>query len=222
MSGGGGGGEDAPSASWLISYADMVTNLMMFFIVMYAFAPTKGADPTAYKEFIKQLESEFDGSKYEKSSQNMFDMETQKTAEEIKSFAHLQQVNKNIGVNISDDKYQIILQNPVMFAEGTADLQPGATEILDAIASVISTFPYAINVEGHTDNVPAESKQFPSNWDLSGARAVTVLRYFVLKGVQPERLSAAGYGEFRPLFANDTPENRALNRRIEINVIRSN
>ena len=219
MSGGGGG--EGPSIGWLVSYADMVTNLMMFFIVMYAFAATKGADPTAYKEFIRQLESQFDGSKYEKSSQNLFDLEAQKSAEEIKSFTHLQQVNKNIGVNVSDERYQIILQNPVMFEEGSGKLKPGADQTLDDIVNVISQFPYAVSIEGHTDNVPMDSHEYPSNWELSGARAVNVLKYFAAHGIQPERLSGAGYGEFRPMFPNDTPENRSLNRRIEINVIRS-
>lgn len=221
MSGGGGGGE-GPSSQWLVSYADMVTNLMMFFIVMYAFAATKSGDSAAYQEFIKQIESHFSGSKFERSSKRLMDVDVQKKAEEVHSFTHLQEVNRNIGVNVSEERYQMILQMPVLFEEGSAQLRPGAPEILDAIGAVIKTIPYAINVEGHTDNSPAESTEYPSNWDLSGARAVVVLKYFIEKGVQPERMSAAGYGEFRPAFPNDTPENRALNRRIEINVVRAN
>ena len=222
MSGGGGGSSDEPQvANWLISYADMVTNLMMFFIVMYAFAAIKGADPAVYMEFLEQIESDFKGTKFEKSSQSLFDLEPQKTAEEMRSFTHLQMVNKNIGVNISEEKYTIILPTPVLFDEGMETFRPEATVILDAVVGVLHTIPYAIMIEGHTDNVDQPSSRYKNNWELSTGRAIAVLQYIAAKDIDPARLSAAGYGEFKPQLPNDTPENRALNRRIEINVIRS-
>lgn len=222
MSGGGGGNSDDPQpANWLISYADMVTNLMMFFIVMYVFASINKGESVSYQEFLKDVESTFQGSKFEKSSQFLFDADEQKQAEEIRSFTHLQVVNKHVGINISEEKYQIILPVPILFDEGMDSFAPGAEVVLDAVVGVMETFPYPIMIEGHTDNIDSASSKFESNWDLSTARATAVLKYLISKKVDPARLSAAGYGEYKPLFQNDTPENRSLNRRIEINVIRS-
>jgi len=88
--------------------------------------------------------------------------------------------------------------------------------VLDEISRFFAKYPYQIRVEGHTDDVPIHSDKFASNWELSAARAVTVARYFQGLGVVPERLAATGFGEYRPIADNATPEGRAANRRVEI------
>jgi chemotaxis protein MotB len=88
---------------------------------------------------------------------------------------------------------------------------------LDKIAQALTNVPFSLRVEGHTDNVPIQTKRFPSNWELSIARAVNVVKYFAqVSNIDPQRLSAVGYGESRPVVENDTPSNRAKNRRVEI------
>ena len=104
----------------------------------------------------------------------------------------------------------------VLFPLGEARLQPEALKALRAVAEVAATADFPITVEGHTDPTPIATPQFPSNWELSGARASSVVRLFVESGVGAQRLTATGYGEQRPLAPNDTQEGRARNRRVTI------
>jgi chemotaxis protein MotB len=104
----------------------------------------------------------------------------------------------------------------VLFASGEAGLQPEAVKALRAVAEVLAAAEFPITVEGHTDPTPISTKQFPSNWELSGARASSVVRLFVDSGVAPQRLTATGYGEQRPVAANDGVDGRARNRRVTI------
>jgi chemotaxis protein MotB len=104
----------------------------------------------------------------------------------------------------------------VLFPVGEARLQPAAAKALRAVAEVTATADFPIVVEGHTDPTPIATAQFPSNWELSGARASSVVRLFVDSGVAPQRLTATGYGEQRPVADNDTAEGRARNRRVTI------
>ncbi|MFS8572384.1 MAG: OmpA family protein [Clostridia bacterium] len=105
----------------------------------------------------------------------------------------------------------------VLFDTGRAEIKPEAREVLQAVAVELAKLPHHIRVEGHTDNVPIHNERFPSNWELSTARAVTVLRFLIqVGGLDPGRLSAVGYGEYRPIASNDTPEGRARNRRVDI------
>jgi chemotaxis protein MotB len=105
------------------------------------------------------------------------------------------------------------------FALGKADLSSRVREALDEIAAALLGVGNFVRVEGHTDNIPIHTERYASNWELSTARATTVVAHLLARGVQPERLSAAGYGEFHPRLANDSPENRARNRRIDIVVL---
>ena len=109
------------------------------------------------------------------------------------------------------------LSEHALFDQGSADISAEALPLLDKIGAIISKTAYLIRIEGHTDNLPIHTELFPSNWELSTARAVNVLRYFIKNhNIDPQRLAAEGFGEFHPLVANDSPENRAKNRRVEI------
>lgn len=108
------------------------------------------------------------------------------------------------------------LPQDLLFGSGSAELAGEASIVLDKMAMIIDRSGQSVRVEGHTDNIPVRSGRFSSNWDLSTARATRVLMYLQeLGGIPPGRLAAAGYGEFRPLTSNDTPEGRARNRRVE-------
>jgi len=109
------------------------------------------------------------------------------------------------------------LSEHTLFESGQASISPQALELLEKIGVIIAQTTYLIRIEGHTDNVPIHTAMFPSNWELSTARAVNVLRYFIKHHrIDSQRLSAEGFGEFQSLVANDTAENRAKNRRVEV------
>lgn len=106
------------------------------------------------------------------------------------------------------------------FETGSATPRPDALPVLDALAQILASKPLHLRVEGHTDNAPIRTPQFPSNWELSTARATWLVAYFAdTLGLAPERLSAAGYGEFRPVASNETREGRAKNRRVDLVVL---
>ena len=109
------------------------------------------------------------------------------------------------------------LSEKALFDSGVAAISSGAYTLLEKIGAIIAKTAYFIRIEGHTDNVPIHTPVFPSNWELSTARAVNVLRYFIkTHKIDPQRLAAVGFGEYQPLVSNNTHANRAKNRRVEI------
>ena len=115
-----------------------------------------------------------------------------------------------------------LLSDGTLFDLGSADLKPSARQVLDRVAEVLRAVPNPVLIEGHTDNLPIRTVQYPSNWELSAARAAQVLRYLVQKGGIPaERLIAVGYADTRPLVPNSSPANRAQNRRVDIAVLKT-
>jgi len=122
-----------------------------------------------------------------------------------------------VNVSYSNQGAHITFEDFLLFNFGKADINLGGLAFLDKMATLIQKIPYPVRVEGHTDNVPIHTARYPSNWELSIARAVSVVKYFAESGkIDPQRLSAAGYGETRPLVPNDSPANRTRNRRVEI------
>ncbi len=112
---------------------------------------------------------------------------------------------------------RITIRSPILFDSGKADLNPEALPVLDELITILEQNPDTIVVEGHTDNVPISSVEFPSNWELSTARAISVARYLFEKGnMDPKRFNVAGYGEHHPVKTNETPDGRQENRRVEI------
>ena len=136
------------------------------------------------------------------------------TLDELADQFHL----KN-GINLAMTREGLVIRmsEHTLFGLGSADIETEALPLLQKVGATISKTDYLIRIEGHTDNLPVHTERYPSNWELSTARAVNVLRYFIKShNVDPRRLAAEGRGEFHPLFANDTPQNRAKNRRVEI------
>ena len=118
---------------------------------------------------------------------------------------------------LRDGRMVLQLSNDILFDSGQTKLKPAGQDALTRVASVLSTLTdRRFQVAGHTDNVPIQRSNFDSNWDLSTARGVVVVEFLIEKGVKPENLSAAGYGEFDPIADNATPEGKSKNRRIEI------
>ncbi|EWH01296.1 OmpA/MotB family protein [Halomonas sp. BC04] len=122
------------------------------------------------------------------------------------------------GVSVAEGQQGITLRidDNLLFSSGQADLTAQGREVLGSLREVLGAFEGDVSVEGHTDSIPIATARFPSNWELSSARAIAVLRYLAELGVGIERLRAVGYAETRPLESNDTAEGRAMNRRVEL------
>ena len=128
---------------------------------------------------------------------------------------------KGIRVFYTERGARLRFEDAILFDFGRADINPAGFSFLDRISGVIHQIQGPVRIEGHTDDVPINTKRFPSNWELSTARAVNVVKYFVEScNIKPQRLSAVGYGQSKPLFSNDSAEHRAKNRRVEIVLVR--
>ena len=126
-------------------------------------------------------------------------------------------LGKKMEVSVTREGVKVAFTGDIFFRTGKATLEPGIYNVLNELGKVISDTKHPVRIEGHTDNIPIHTKRYPSNWDLSVARAVNVLRYLVKKGyVKPGMISAVGYGPYRPVVPNDTPEGRTRNRRIDV------
>jgi chemotaxis protein MotB len=126
---------------------------------------------------------------------------------------------KMVSVRREDHWLDIEINTDILFPSGAAGFAPAAAPVLDKLAEVLRPFPNPIRVEGHTDDRPIRTSEFPSNWELSAARAASVVHQLTRQGVDPLRLEIVGYGETRPLQSNDTPEGRNANRRVAILVL---
>lgn len=123
-------------------------------------------------------------------------------------------LGENIEVTEVANTLRIDLANDVIFKLGSADIEPRGQELLDRLAAMLKRNDYVVAVEGHTDDLPIKTPQFPSNWELSTHRATQVARYLIAQGVEPRRMSAVGYADTQPRFPNDTAEGRGKNRRV--------
>ncbi len=190
-------------ALWAVTYGDLMSYLMIFFMSLFVFYGVKN------NNVISQFTI--------KGVEESFGKET-KTTSEIFSKYGIQQIAK---MEVSSAKIRMTFLEPVLFDAGKAALKESSIPHLQKLAQVLIELPNDIQIDGHTDNRPmGPHSQYASNWELSAARAFAVLRFLIEMGVPPNRLSALGYGEQRPVETNDTPEGRAINRRIEINILR--
>ncbi len=200
---------------WLTIYSDIITNLMVFFLVLYGFAAAKS---TKFEAITQAIAKEF-GAQVN-PAQIMKERE-ENTAAEIEKFFDKEGLSQFATVQVNEERVRVMLSNPVLFGLGEYYLKSEAIPILKQIANLVRELPNKILVEGHTDNISIHSSRFRSNWELSAARAFSVIEYLVtVEKLNPQFFSVVGYGEYQPLFPNDTPERRAANRRIEINILR--
>jgi chemotaxis protein MotB len=189
------------SAMWAVTYGDLMSYLMIFFLLLYVAASTRGV---GIQMSIKAAEQRF--------------------ANDTQTIAQLfarEGIQKIARLEIGENKIRIVFLAPVLFDSGSAYLKPDSLPILQQVVGSLNDMPNAIQIAGYTDDRPIlPGSKFDSNWELSSARAFAVLRFFEINGIPEARLSATGYGEFRPVASNATPEGRSANRRIEINILR--
>lgn len=221
---------------WMATYADTVTLLMTFFVLLFALSSqsTESASKTAIAAGITSGGTsilEFDlydgevpliGGESDIVGEGVLTKKEQ-TFKEAKDFLDNNEELKDV-ISIEDNERGVIveLKDNILFESASSQLKPDSKAILNKVSDLLQTMDNDILVEGHTDNIPINTYEFPSNWELSADRAVNVVRYFVeVRGLDPTRFSASGHGEYHPVAPNDTYENMAKNRRVNILIITS-
>ncbi len=211
----------SPGSAWLIPYGNMMTVLMVFFLILYVFSYQ--VDTTTYERVITHIQKQF--ALKGKVAENIArKIEETDTASELANFYEKEGLDRFVKVEINAERVRVMLSNPVLFPLGKAELKEEAKKYLKPVSKLLKIGKIAskVIIEGHTDNIPIIGGKYKSNWELSADRAINVINYFVKEeGVPPEIFAVAGYGEYRPVAPNDTEENRAKNRRIEIVILRT-
>ncbi len=207
----------APTMGWIVSYADMMTLIACFFILMMAFA---NYDPAGFTKKTKEISKHFNKDKYKSNTTKLSQLE-----EEIAMHPELKKMAK---VSLKDSSLVVTFSGSAIFSAGTHTLSKASIMILDAMIDIIKTKDpnYRILVEGHSDNqAMAEGTTFTSNWALSGARAASVIERFEYFGFDPKKLVSISMSDTKPLVPNEDekgnpiPENQKLNRRVVIKVL---
>jgi chemotaxis protein MotB len=218
--------EGSAGGGWEIVYSGFVLILLCFFIMLSSFSSMEEAKIMRFvKSFIDAVGILPGGLKFDQGSivlpgsADMVDSDDQLA----QIFAELEELSgrlkkeNDITLAYSSKGLVMRLTDRALFEVGVAAISPQALPLLKKVGETISRTDFEVRIEGHSDDLPIKTAQFPSNWELSTARAVNVLRYFIETGtISSQRLSAAGFGEFQPLVPNDSIEHRAQNRRVEI------
>ncbi len=231
---------------WLVSYADFVTLLFAFFVVMYSISSVNDTKYSSLSEALNDafstkhaVEKEIDPIQIgeqptiiapiilENPTIQEVEKHKQLSEEILKERRQLQMVSEQfedvlqpyiendlVEVKRNDFWIELEMNSEMLFLSGEAELSNKALPVLKKVAEVVRIMPNMINVEGYTDNIPIDTVEFPSNWDLSSARATTVVRQFIQNGISPNRLSAIGYGEFHSIADNNSEQGRLKNRRV--------
>lgn len=220
--------------SWAIPYGDLVTLLLAFFVVMYSISSVSEGK---YRVVSESLNAAFRGQattvlpiQVGSEASTTVAAPVVQMPEDVKSMALRQLAERAteslqplimqglVDVQAGDGFVDIAIRSDILFSSGAAQLAPEAQPAIRLLGEALSTFPNNIRVEGHTDNVPLAGGVFASNWELSAARAATVVRMLVDNGVEPRRLSVVAYGEYRPVLPNTTPDGRNANRRVVLTI----
>jgi chemotaxis protein MotB len=209
-----------PRDRWMVAYADMITLLFACFVSLYATRLTFIAPTTEARA------GRLPGADLSRTDGGRVPLPATGAGVDAGLWQALQHVvarAADLGaLELSADTRGVVISLPEAgsFPVGNADMSPAAERVILDLASVLRSVPNAVRIEGHTDDVPVHTASFTSNWDLSTARATRVVQFFIARGgLVPLRLSAAGYGEFRPRTSNDSPEGRARNRRVDIVIL---
>lgn len=214
---------------WLVSYADFITLLFAFFVVMYSVSSTNEGKLRAAADSISQAFNPIVSMSASpiKIDPNITQDTTGIITPDFKVYQQLKETLAESGewgdrIQVTVEKRGIVIRvaDTVIFDTGKADIRPEAKAVLEKVGHVMATLNNQVRVEGHTDNIPIKTAHYPSNWELSTDRASGIVRYFIDEArMEPERLSAAGYAEFKPIAGNSTPDGRGRNRRVDIVIL---
>ena len=229
------GGEEMRTDAWIATFSDTMTLLLTFFVLLYSFSTV---DAAKFNQIASSLQSVLTGE----TGKTVLDFnikngevplvgepvptatpntDTEDIYEKVQSFIKQKKLEATVVIK-SDNRGVIIqLRENILFESGKAEVITKSKPVLDSINGLISTFPNDIVIEGHTDNVPISNYEYKNNWQLSSARALNVLEYFVnIKGqTHPNRFKSVACGEYQPIVPNNNDVNRALNRRVNILIV---
>ncbi len=234
--------EEHEGEPWLLPYSDLMTLLLALFIALFAISQT---DQTKLKQMAQAFTAAFNSggpsffdamgpnpgrraempsdedlgnSAYIQENQNLEQVQRQ-----MEEYIEANNLKDKLTTELSEDGLMIRIKERALFPSGSAQLVGEAQKIAPVIAGLLATLPERVVISGHTDNVPINTAQFPSNWELSSSRALNFMKYIISQDnrLNPRRFSAVGYSEYRPIASNDTDEGRQQNRRVEVFIARN-
>jgi len=191
---------------WIFTYGDLVTLLLVFFILLFSFC----------KLDIEKFKSVAEAFKPLPPGTPFFNEGNPSVLENIAKRMETSEISEEVYITVDERGVVVSFKDSALFRSGSADILPKGLESLNIFVKYLYAMPNEIIIEGHTDDQPISSRQYPSNWELSSARASSVARFLEDSGVKGTRIQVTGYGPYRPRFHNDTPEKRALNRRMDV------
>jgi chemotaxis protein MotB len=219
--------------AWMATFADLSTLLLTFFVLLLSFA---NMDIIKFESMSGSLKDAFGyqeenfGNYHPEMIARQTKMESEieqlllggprkklrKMERKVRDLIQTKKLEKKVSTETNEKGLIIRVKDQAFFSGGGARLKRQGFPILDEVSKLLAGFPCQILVEGHTDNSPIHTRRFPSNWELSAARSIAVMRYMVeVGGISPTRIGAAGYADMRPLHPNDTIEHKLANRRVE-------
>ena len=227
--------EEHMDETWLIPYADLLTLLLALFIVLYASSNIDIEKFNAMREaFYKEIMNPGGFSQAptdilppdtfppEENTLEQEQLDLKMLQAEINRYLDEKHLENQVSTTIDDRGLIISVNDAVLFDPGMAAVKQEYRPVMIQIGEIVSRLDNFIRVEGHTDTVPIGSAAFPSNWELAGGRAASIVRLFISEShIRPEKLMAVGYGEFRPVADNETAEGRGRNRRVDIIILSS-
>ncbi len=227
------------SERWLLTYSDLITLLLAFFVIMYGMSSadvqkfSKLADSMRRAFNVDVLQGQTESGVLDSSTSllpdntgvgSSVDNQQQKDlamiSQEMGWALQQQGLSDNVSLSLRPEGTAISISGNLLFASGKADLRPDAVRLLKSLGTVLSRLPNDVRIEGYTDDIPPTGTGFPTNWELSSARAVAIVRYLSeVEGIDPARLSAVAYSQYRPIVPNDSAQSRSRNRRAEVLIL---
>lgn len=231
--------EEHHDERWLVSYADFITLLMVLFVVLYSMGQV---NVEKYKQLAESMRTAFSlggavqivdsqinqagGTSEDGSSKPIVvpgipegPTESEEVAGQLTSMLSAQNLGNQVSVQTNIEGVLISLSERLIFKNDQVELPPEAFQVLNTIVEMLRPIDNKVRLVGHTNNIPSTNPLYPTNWELSLARATTVAKYLINSGIAPERLIISGQGEYAPVFPNDTDQHKELNARVEIIII---
>ncbi|WP_282138922.1 flagellar motor protein MotS [Rossellomorea aquimaris] len=219
---------------WMVTFSDLITLILVFFILLFSMSQIDIvkfrtiADSFQQRQILEfypsvipfenpSAEPEMEKEKTQPQSSEETDKELNQLLADIQSYLNENKLSDVVVATRTERGVVLVLQEQALFASGEATVLEDAYPFLNKVGDLLSRIPNFVKVEGHTDNRPIGTYRFPSNWELSSARASSVIRYLVqTENLDPKRFIAVGYGDTRPIAPNNTSENLQKNRRVEV------
>jgi chemotaxis protein MotB len=231
--------EEGHDERWLVSYADFITLLMVLFVILYSMGQV---DAQKYKRLAESMRSAFTlggasqivDSQINQAGGNSEDgtskpivvpgipegpTQSEEVAGQLTNMLASQNLGNEVSVQTNIEGVLISLSERLIFREGEVNLPAEALPVLDTIVEMLRPIENKIRLVGHTNNTPSTNPIYPTNWELSLARATSVAKYLMNAGIAPGRIIISGQGEYMPIFLNDTDQHKALNARVEIIIV---